>query len=159
MALFRGFILSKSKAALTKCSLTRQVLILKDSQAVYLSATKPLLSLFRSPAYLYHLLVHRLLHLRPDLVAPKLEQLPQDLFYKLASYLDVRSITRVLRASTRLHRLERGQASSSPAVFWHTVYMLRPPYKNPGFKLDRVDWRVLLLKKDQKDAPQRGQLT
>jgi hypothetical protein len=131
------------------CSLTRQVLILKDSQAVYLTPAKPLLSLFRSPAYLYHLLAHRLLHLRPDLVAPNLEQLPQDLFYKLASYLDVRSITRVLRASTRLTRLEKGQATqSSTAVFWHTVYMLRPPYKNPGFKLDRVDWRVLLLKKD-----------
>jgi len=149
MALFRGFILSKFKDYLTVCSLTRQVLILKDSQAVYLSVTKPLLSLFRSPAYLYHLLVQRLLHLRPDLVAPNLEQLPQDLFYKLASYLDMRSITRVLRASTRLTRLEKGQATqSSTAIFWHTVYMLRPPYKNPGFKLDRVDWRVLLLKKD-----------
>ena len=135
------------------CSLTRQVLILKDTQAVYLSPEKPLLSLFRSPAYLYHLLTHRLLHLRPDLVAPQLEQLPQDLFYKLVSYLDVRSITRVLRASTRL---EKAQATSGIAVFWHTAYMMRPPYKNPGFKLDRVDWRVLLLKKDQKDAPQRG---
>jgi hypothetical protein len=73
------------------------------------------------------------------------------MFYKLASYLDVRSITRVLRASTRLNRLEKGQAiqsASGTAIFWHTVYMLRPPYKNPGFKLDKVDWRILLLKKD-----------
>ena len=147
MALSRGFMLSKSDACFNVCSLTRQVLILKDSQAVYLSAAKPLLSLLRAPSYLYHLLVHRLLFLKPDLVAPMLDQLPQDLFYKLASYLDVRSITRVLRASTRISRLEKGQASAT-STFWHTVYMLRPPYKNPGFKLDRVDWRVLLMKKD-----------
>lgn len=133
--------MSKSDAYNNLCSLTKQVLILKDSQAVYLSASKPLLSLLRAPSYLYHLLVHRLLSLKPDLVAPSLDQLPQDMFYKLASYLDVRSITRVLRASTRLGRLEKGQTSG---IFWHTVYMLRPPYKNPGFKLDRVDWRVLL---------------
>ena len=142
--------------AFNVCSLTRQVLILKDSQAVYLSASKPLLSLFRAPSSLFHLLVHRLLSLKPDLVAPMLDQLPQDLFYKLASYLDVRSITRVLRASTRVSRLEKGHATTN--IFWHTVYMLRPPYKNPGFKLDRVDWRVLLLKKDLKDAPKGGQI-
>ena len=149
-------MLSKSNACFNECSLTRQVLILKDSQAVYLSASKPLLSLLRAPSSLYHLLVHRLLNLKPDLVAPMLDQLPQDMFYKLASYLDVRSITRVLRASTRLSRLEKGQATGT-GIFWHTVYMLRPPYKNPGFKLDRVDWRVLLLKKDLKDAQKGGQ--
>jgi hypothetical protein len=27
--------------------------------------------------------------------------------------------------------------------------MARPPYKNPGFKIDKVDWRKLLLKKDK----------
>jgi len=33
-------------------------------------------------------------------------------------------------------------------VFWHTIFMMRPPHKNPGFKIDKVDWRKLLLKKD-----------
>jgi hypothetical protein len=28
--------------------------------------------------------------------------------------------------------------------------MMRPPYKNPGFKIDKVDWRMLLAKKDAK---------
>ena len=35
------------------------------------------------------------------------------------------------------------------SVFWHRVFMARPPYKNPGFKIDKVDWRKLLLKKDK----------
>ena len=73
------------------------------------------------------------------------------MFFNLASCLDVRSISRVLCASTRLNRLEKGQSTQSAsgiAIFWHTVYMMRPPYKNPGFKLDKVDWRILLLKKD-----------
>ena len=27
--------------------------------------------------------------------------------------------------------------------------MARPPHKNPGFKLDKVDWRQLLINKDK----------
>lgn len=34
-------------------------------------------------------------------------------------------------------------------MFWHKVYMFRPPHKNPGFKIDKVDWRRLLYKKDR----------
>jgi hypothetical protein len=46
---------------------------------------------------------------------------------------------------------KQGTLFSGQAVFWHTIYMMRPPHKNPGFKLDKVDWRMLLVKKDAKD--------
>jgi hypothetical protein len=36
--------------------------------------------------------------------------------------------------------------------------MSRPPYKNPGFKVDKVDWRKLLLKKDHADLAKRNRL-
>jgi len=37
-------------------------------------------------------------------------------------------------------------------VFWHQVYMARPPHKNPGFKIDKVNWKKLLVKKDTEEA-------
>ena len=45
-------------------------------------------------------------------------------------------------------RLASASKRESSAIFWHKVFMARPPHKNPGFKIDRVDWRKLLLKKD-----------
>jgi hypothetical protein len=81
--------------------------------------------------------------------------IPQDIFYEIASFLDVRSISRILRLNLSLNRLEKDCKSGNfggQAVFWHTIYMMRPPHKNPGFKLDKVDWRMLLQKKDAKDA-------
>ena len=43
-------------------------------------------------------------------------------------------------------------SSTQKDVFWHKVFMARPPHRDPGFKIDKVDWRKLLLKK--KEMPQ-----
>ena len=83
----------------------------------------------------------------------RIETLPSDIFNLISSFLvslsfmtliiykDAKSISRVIRTTNRMYQYDSN-------VFWHTIFMMRPPHKNPGFKIDKVDWRKLLLKKD-----------
>ena len=33
---------------------------------------------------------------------------------------------------------------------WHNIYILR--FKNPGFKVDKVEWKSAMIKKDRENG-------
>lgn len=125
-----------------------------DSASFYAqSPARPFLdSLFgiRQASLLFHTLTLRIA--KPDgkshFSKPSLTHLPANLIiYQITVFLDCKHIARRLQClNTSMVSLEKQIGQN---VFWHKVFMARPPHKNPGFQIDKVDWRKLLLKKDQ----------
>ncbi|TNV71099.1 hypothetical protein FGO68_gene13685 [Halteria grandinella] len=141
--------------------LTKQVSLMKsDSGSFYAqSPSRPFLpSLFglRQASLLYHTLTLRLTTSENHFASPKLDHLPANLIiYHLTVFLDCAHIARkLLCLNTRMASLERGMGVS---LFWHRVYMARPGSRNPGFQVDKVDWRKLLVKKEKEARDLRQQ--